>query len=136
MRDGFQSRSKYRLLNPTLALSKESAIIVARKVDNRQMVGIVEFYPQEEVYLCNLAVCRTMRRQGIARELCRACERVAAQAWGRRSIGLTVERSNTAAIALYESLGYNTQCNKRRASWEDMLLGNINLLSFSKSLDV
>jgi ribosomal protein S18 acetylase RimI-like enzyme len=136
MREGFQSRSRYRLLTPTLELSKESAIIVARKQDSHEMVGIVEIYPQEEVYLCNLAVCRSMRRQGIARELCRACERVALHAWGRRSIGLTVERSNAAAIRLYESLGYVTQSNKRHASWEDMLLGNINLLSFSKVIQL
>lgn len=132
---GFQSRSRQRLKDPNLDLTTESAIITAIERSSDQLVGLVEIYPEEEVYLCNLAVARSERRKGIGRLLCKACERVAAEAWGRSSIGLNVDRRNAAAITLYESLGYVANAERGRpAAWEDLLLGNTNLLSYSKHL--
>lgn len=131
---GFRSRSQKRLQSQSLELTRESAILVAHESDSGQIVGIVEIYPEEEVYLCNLAVSPHMQRRGVARQLCLACERVAVQAWGKRSIRLNVVRRNAAAIALYESLGYKTRDNKQEASWEDFLLGNPHLLLYSKAL--
>lgn len=49
----------------------------------------------------NLAVSPTCRNQGIATQLCRAAEVVAAQDWQYPDLYLKVERDNAAAVQLY-----------------------------------
>ncbi len=50
------------------------------------------------------SVRRACRRQGVARELLRASERLAAW-WGHGSIWLHVEASNVAGVELYRQAG-------------------------------
>jgi len=78
-----------------------------------QLVGTVEIalrplgiskkhqYP----YISNLAVCKSYRRQGIARKLLLGCEPAALE-WGFRDIYLHVLENNERAKHLYVSCGY------------------------------
>lgn len=135
VRHGFKSRLANRLKEPTYNLTRESLVIIAierRNITN--IVGLVEIYPEEISYICNLAVCPTMRRQGLARALCLLCEQVAFQEWGRQEISLMVERSNVAAIRLYESLNYTAVSETNNIPCQEYLLGIRNLVTYSKKL--
>ena len=67
-----------------------------------------ELLPEYKVFglLANLAVAPSTRRSGLARRLCAQCD-VAAAKWDLPAISLQVDGANTAANALYASLGYN-----------------------------
>lgn len=56
-------------------------------------------------YVCNVAVARAFRRQGIAAKLVRA-QTAAAREAGMSEITLEVRHSNAAARALYEQSGF------------------------------
>uniref|UniRef100_A0A6S8HWL5 N-acetyltransferase domain-containing protein n=2 Tax=Dunaliella tertiolecta TaxID=3047 RepID=A0A6S8HWL5_DUNTE len=56
-------------------------------------------------YLSNVAVLPVARRQGVARRIVEAAEKLAAS-WGCTSIGLHCSPQNTAAVQLYKGLGY------------------------------
>ncbi len=72
----------------------------------REVVGyIVCWVFVDEVHLLDLATNETFRRQGIGRRLVHAALRTAYQ-WGARKAFLEVRRSNAAAFALYEGLGF------------------------------
>ncbi|MEB3358678.1 MAG: GNAT family N-acetyltransferase [Synechococcales bacterium] len=82
-----------------------------------KIVGTVEmgvrtwsfWYPQARyLYLSNLAVLASHRRQGAARQLLEACEHIA-QNWGFYDIYLHVLENNTGAKRLYESMGYTVR---------------------------
>jgi ribosomal-protein-alanine N-acetyltransferase len=62
----------------------------------------------DELHINSLAVDPTWRRQGVARRLLRHVLRESAEA-GARSATLEVRRSNDAARALYESLGFRVE---------------------------
>lgn len=69
------------------------------------------------VYISNLAVDQTFRRQGIALTLLRSCEQVA-QRWGIRELHLHVMEDNLAARALYRKAGFSVvQTEDSPASW-------------------
>ena len=99
----------------------------------QQPVGTVDLSEQEMLlpthslaeglYLSSMAVSVEARRRGIGRDLLSAAEERAADR-GAECIWLHVERSNTAAIKLYESGGY-----KRRSSTPQ-------LASFTNALDL
>jgi ribosomal protein S18 acetylase RimI-like enzyme len=62
------------------------------------------------VCLSNLAVLPAARRQGVARQLCEACEQVARDTGGYSELHLLVEADNVAARHLYETkLGYQVR---------------------------
>jgi len=58
--------------------------------------------------MSNLAVSRNYRRKGIGELLVKEAERIARYEWGSDDCYLYVERRNTAAVKLYEKLGYRT----------------------------
>ena len=62
--------------------------------------------------MSNLAVSRRYRRRGLAESLVKAAERIARKEWGYDECYLYVEKRNTAAVRLYQKLGYRTL-------WED-----------------
>ncbi|PZV00285.1 MAG: GNAT family N-acetyltransferase [Leptolyngbya sp.] len=69
------------------------------------------------VYISNLAVDQTFRRQGIALILLRSCEQVA-QRWGLYELHLHVMEDNLAARALYRKAGFSVvQTEDSPASW-------------------
>lgn len=67
-------------------------------------------------YLSNVAVRPERRRRGIARQLVKEAERLAA-AWGCRSIALHCDMNNAAAAALYLGEGYRMVSAPSGASW-------------------
>jgi ribosomal-protein-alanine N-acetyltransferase len=62
----------------------------------------------DELHINTVAVRPALRQQGIARRLMEYVLRDAAGAGATRAL-LEVRRSNTAAIALYQSLGFSTE---------------------------
>lgn len=60
---------------------------------------------RQSPYISNLAVCKSYRRQGIARQLLLGCEPTARD-WGCRDIYLHVLEDNERAKQLYVSSGY------------------------------
>ncbi|MBW4483282.1 MAG: GNAT family N-acetyltransferase [Tildeniella torsiva UHER 1998/13D] len=69
------------------------------------------------VYVSNLAVDQTWRRQGIAMALLRSCEQVS-QRWGINELHLHVMEDNLAARALYLKAGFAVvQAEDSPASW-------------------
>ncbi|WP_309229651.1 GNAT family N-acetyltransferase [Oscillatoria sp. FACHB-1407] len=63
---------------------------------------------QQYLYLSNLAVGKEFRRQGVAFQLLRACERIALD-WGYRDLYLHVLENNQPARQLYLKAGYQIQ---------------------------
>ena len=61
--------------------------------------------PEDDAYLCNIAVDPKFRRQGMARKMLAACEALAA-ARGFGKFYLHVRLGDDAARALYVSSGY------------------------------
>jgi len=56
--------------------------------------------------ITNLAVSPKHRRRGIARRLLARAERYVKTQWGAESLGLYVEKTNTAALTLYQNCGF------------------------------
>lgn len=56
--------------------------------------------------VANLAVSPAGRRQGLARDLCVACEDTVKEQWGFGELLLLVEDENVPAVKLYKKLGY------------------------------
>lgn len=59
--------------------------------------------------IANLATSALWRRRGIASRLLKAAERFVTREWRENTLGLYVEQDNEAAIALYQSCGYESQ---------------------------
>lgn len=131
---GFHARSQLRMISPYRQISDESAIIVA-KDENNVIVGVVEVYPTQPVYLCNLSVLPSYRRKGIAKLLCAVCEYFVRRNWDAISICLHVERKNLPARRLYEDMQYQrTRHGFSRLG--ETINGHANLLEYTKDLEV
>ena len=132
---GIITRAKQRFFKPSWSLTKESLILTVFERLSHTLAGTVEIFPTgRSAYVCNLAVNKSMRRRGLARQLCLICEKVALYSWRKSKITLLVENSNSAAIHLYKSLNYVLV-----ATLDDIGLGNIrekdsNLLAYTKQL--
>jgi [ribosomal protein S18]-alanine N-acetyltransferase len=95
-----------------LELSKPSGICLSARRDGR-MVGYVVCSRYDTVWhIMNVAVDPDERRTGVATALLRALLERAGDPRGRFT--LEVRQSNTAAIALYEGLGFRTAGLRRR----------------------
>lgn len=71
-----------------------------------QVLGYVVFWlVHDEVHVLNVATSLEVRRRGVGRALMAAAED-AGRARGARVSTLEVRRSNTAALALYQAIGY------------------------------
>lgn len=75
--------------------------------------------PDEDAYLCNIAVDPKFRRRGIARQMLAACESLAASR-GFQRFYLHVRLGDEAAQTLYETSGYR---NVASDSWLVKLRG-------------
>jgi ribosomal protein S18 acetylase RimI-like enzyme len=83
------------------------------------------------VYLSNLAVRQSMRRQGIAQQLLLSCERRVAD-WGYRRVYLHVLETNEQAKQLYFKLGYEVE--EIQPSWGSFLFGQPKRIFLRKEL--
>lgn len=94
------------------------AIAPDRYTQKPMVVGTVEiahrppslwaFDRTQQVYLSNLAVRASARRQGVARQLLQAAETLTLD-WGFRALSLHVMTDNTRAKLLYQNMGYQLQ---------------------------
>jgi len=82
-------------------------------------------------YISNLAVTKSCRRKGVARQLLLACERTALE-WGSRNLYLHVLENNHQARQLYLKTGY--QLHQVEPSYSAMLLGRPKRLFLHKHL--
>ncbi|MEM1309083.1 MAG: GNAT family N-acetyltransferase [Cyanobacteria bacterium P01_D01_bin.71] len=95
-----------------------AAIAPGRHDHQPAVVGTVEitqrppnlwtFQRSRQIYLSNLAVKASHRRQGVARRLLQAAEKQALS-WGFQELSLHVMTDNTRARQLYQKLGYQLQ---------------------------
>ena len=81
------------------------------------------------LYVSNLAIQETYRRQGIATALLRECDDLA-QSWGFQSIYLHVLEDNQAARQLYRAAGY--QVEAVLGDWLSQFLGRSRRLLMRK----
>ncbi len=88
-------------------------IMFAQKTKNSEIIGTVEiglnssFWSNKSqyLYISNLAVKDSYRRQGVGKKLLEKCEQIAWN-WGYREIRLHVLYNNSSAQKLYLSKGY------------------------------
>ena len=87
-----------------------STILVAEEASEgrRRLLGFIIYWlVHDEIHVLNVATDPGERRRGVARALMRECLAAGGQA-GAHLATLEVRRSNAAAIALYQSLGFRS----------------------------
>ena len=109
-----------------------SKTLVARRQENSagQIVGYIIFwFIFDELHILNLAVSPHFRRQGIARGLLGEAFRLAG-IQNIKTVWLEVRPSNKAALALYESFGFQVIMTRKgyySDSGEDALILSLTL---------
>ncbi|MBE9178224.1 GNAT family N-acetyltransferase [Oculatella sp. LEGE 06141] len=83
------------------------------------------------LYLSNLAVQSDYRRQGVAQQLLKTCERIALE-WGHQDLYLHVLENNYKARRLYMKAGYRLQ--RIDSTMSSMVLGQPRQLFLHKRL--
>ena len=85
----------------------------------------------QSLYISNLAVSKTFRRQGVADKLLQACDLKALQ-WGFKELDLHVLDNNYPARQLYQKNGYKLQENEY--DWMSQFLNQPQKLLLRKDL--
>jgi ribosomal-protein-alanine N-acetyltransferase len=102
-----------------------SQTLLARLMAGKEIVGYVIYWTiVDELHILNLAVSPGYRRRGIASSLLREALRLA-PAVSLKTAWLEVRPSNQAALALYQSLGFELVMTRKRYysdSGEDALI--------------
>ena len=99
--------------------SNHSMYVAVSKIDNKTVIGFVDIdfrrtkrrYAPPRPYLSDLVVSEKWRRRGIAKNLILTCERRALQL-REKTLYLRVEQSNSKALNMYYSLGYDFEPSK------------------------
>jgi ribosomal protein S18 acetylase RimI-like enzyme len=100
-------------------------------VEVAQRQGLLWQFRHRHLYVSNLAVQADYRRQGIARQLLRACDRVAIE-WKIPDLYLHVLENNYAARQLYAQAGYRLE--RTDVGIGSLLLGQPRQLFLHKRL--
>lgn len=98
-----------------LAANPQGMILVAEQegADAGELIGFAAFHRVgEEAELWNLAVAPQHRRQGVAKGLFQEAARRLREA-GARRVFLEVRASNTAALGLYEAVGFKSFMSRK-----------------------
>jgi ribosomal-protein-alanine acetyltransferase len=114
----------------TFILSPRHPLLVA--ISNRNLLGYALVALRERsvvARLYSIAVDPHAGRQGVGRALVAACEHYAA-ARGRRALRLEVRFDNSAAIALYERLGF-----RQFGRYDNYYADGASALRFEKILE-
>ena len=94
----------YRCLASVMAAKGEEVVVGTVEMTLRRYAPWAWYRPRQ-LYLSNLAVRESARRQGVARQLLEACDR-AAIAWGFHTLYLHVMEDNPRARSVYHEAGY------------------------------
>lgn len=127
------------------------AEVDARPLGNNRSSGATDTASEENgtsndilrSYMYNLAVDKKWKRKGIASELVKACEEFVSDMHDsciEKRLYLRVRKSNHAAVALYENMGYK-EMNPEKISLnkEDINSGSLEdgeLILFAKDLPI
>lgn len=113
--------------------SKEIAIDAQPSIIGTVEIALRHGLIGQSLYISNLAVSYTYRRQGVARNLLLKCEQIAVE-WGYQSLSLHVLEDNHPAKNLYLSLGY--QLLETEINWQNWLFKSPKRLFLQKTLKI
>jgi GNAT superfamily N-acetyltransferase len=94
--------------------STDGKVIAVCDIDNRPFLI-------KRPYMCNLAVCRKWRNQGLAKALVAKCEEQVLE-WDHTELHLKARQINGAAVSLYKSLGYEVESEAFDMEYMDHLV--------------
>ncbi|WP_107667680.1 GNAT family N-acetyltransferase [Cyanothece sp. BG0011] len=102
-----------------------------------KIIGTIELslksgFNSHYLYISNLAVIQSHRRQGIAKQLLQQCEEIASK-WGHNTLNLHVLDENYVAKKLYLSNGY--QVSETELTWPSLPLFRSQRLLLKKHLN-
>lgn len=124
----------YEELNNPISLTIV-AVNFKKATNNENVLGFINVrIINDEVYINNIAVTKAFRRNGIGKGLLSALEEHVVKR-NASFITLEVRESNTPAISLYSSLGYETAGKRKRfyrKPVEDAVLMTKNLNKLNK----
>jgi ribosomal protein S18 acetylase RimI-like enzyme len=125
---GMMFRSRFRLSNPSMALSSDSVILAATLRGSPEIAAVVEItllnpdgriislfdnplrsaaaQPDDQPYLFNLIVADAHKKKGLGKLLCEVAHELVVTHWRKEVMYLHVYKENIAATALYKKLGY------------------------------
>lgn len=134
VKDGFVTRAYNRLKYPSICKTADSMIVAA--YDKDKIVAVIEVYPTQEAYICNLSVCSGVRRRGLGRFMCILIEDLVRSYWGTSAVSLHVEQTNTRAKNLYESMDYEMKSVKMASlyAYESLIGKKRPLINYIKQL--
>lgn len=95
----------------------DQAVPLAGAVEIAQRRSLWHSRPERSLYISNLAVAASYRRQGVARQMLAACDRIAVR-WKIPDLYLHVMEDNHAAQQLYYQAGFELlRADSGIASW-------------------
>lgn len=114
-----------------VVLWKEQRVVGMVELSSRYL-DVWSTKPLLVLYVSNLAVARSLRRQGIGSQLLMACEPIA-KSWGFQELYLHVKDENQVARGLYHKLGY--RLHRLELPMWAALLGHSQHLLLRKSIE-
>lgn len=129
-------RSRLRGTTPYYCCLVAVEVTKTTSVSLEKIVGTIELslrtgFNSHYLYISNLAVVESHRRQGIARCLLRQCEQIASK-WGYDTLNLHVLQDNEGAKQLYLQNGY--QVSVTEATWPSWLFSRSPRLFLQKKI--
>lgn len=129
-------RSRLRGTTPYYCCLVAVEVTKTATVSLEKIVGTIELslrtgFNSHYLYISNLAVVESHRRQGIARCLLRQCEQIASK-WGYDTLNLHVLQDNEGAKQLYLQNGY--QVSATEPTWPSWLFSRSPRLFLQKKI--
>ncbi|MGK7939888.1 MAG: GNAT family N-acetyltransferase [Crocosphaera sp.] len=129
-------RSRLRGSTPYYCCLVAVEVTKTETISQEKIVGTIELslrtgFNGHYLYISNLAVLESHRRQGIARGLLHQCEQIASK-WGYDTLNLHVLEHNEGAKQLYLQNGY--QVSAREPTWSSWLFSRSPRLFLQKKI--
>lgn len=130
-------RTRFRSSSPYYCCLVAMVSLQTSTDPQESIVGTVEVtlrpeFNSQSLYISNLAVSHSYRRQGVAKHLLLKCEQIALE-WGYQSLSLHVLEDNYPAKKLYLSSGYQLQGHEH--TWQSWLFKSPRRLFLQKMLN-